>query len=274
MNKIWISLLLLVPALLYAGVTGKVAGIITDAQTGDPLPGANIQVAGTSLGAVSDMQGRYIILNVPPGVASVKISYVGYESQLVTNVRIMIDLTTALSVKLKPSAVQMREVVIVADKPMIQKDLTSSGATMRREEIESLPVNQFSDVLSLQAGVTSLDGSLHLRGGRSNEVGFMIDGMYVQDPLLGRMITQINNDAIQELNLLSGTYNAEYGNALSGIVNIVTRDGGDNYSGNLEYRSSQFGIGRYNALEENRFNGSLGGPLFSKKIKYFITGEQ
>lgn len=274
MNKIWISLLLLVPALLYAGVTGKVAGIITDAQTGDPLPGANIQIAGTSLGAVSDMQGRYIILNVPPGVASVKISYVGYESQLVTNVRIMIDLTTALSVKLKPSAVQMREVVIVADKPMIQKDLTSSGATMRREEIESLPVNQFSDVLSLQAGVTSLDGSLHLRGGRSNEVGFMIDGMYVQDPLLGRMITQINNDAIQELNLLSGTYNAEYGNALSGIVNIVTRDGGDNYSGNLEYRSSQFGIGRYNALEENRFNGSLGGPLFSKKIKYFITGEQ
>jgi outer membrane cobalamin receptor len=108
---------------------------------------------------------------------------------------------------------------------MIQRDVTSSGATMRREEIESLPVSEFTDVLALQAGVTDMSGSLHLRGGRSNEVGFMIDGMYVQDPLLGRMITQINNDAIQELNLLSGTYNAEYGNALSGIVNIVTRDG-------------------------------------------------
>ncbi len=273
MNKIWIVLLLL-PALLFAGVTGKVAGIITDAQTGEPLPGANIQVAGTSLGAVSDVQGRYIILNVPPGVVSVKISFVGYETQLVTNVRVMIDLTTAVSVKLKPSLVQLKEVVIVADKPMIQKDLTSSGATMRREEIESLPVNQFSDVLSLQAGVTSLDGSLHLRGGRSNEVGFMIDGMYVQDPLLGNMITQINNDAIQELNLLSGTYNAEYGNALSGIVNIVTRDGGDSQSGNIEYRSSQFGINRFNTLEESRLNGSLGGPLFFKKLKYFVTGEQ
>ncbi|HNW58300.1 MAG TPA: TonB-dependent receptor [bacterium] len=274
MNKYRILFLLLVPALLYAGVTGKVAGTITDAQTGEPLPGANIQIAGTSLGAVSDIHGQYIILNVPPGVVAAKISFVGYETQVVTNLRIMIDLTTNVTVKLRPSAVQMKEVVIIADKPMIQKDLTSSGATMRREEIASLPVTEFTDVLALQAGVTDMGGSLHLRGGRSNEVGFMIDGMYVQDPLLGRMITQINNDAIQELNLLSGTYNAEYGNALSGIVNIVTRDGGDSHSGNLEYRSSQFGIGRFSDLEENRLNGSLGGPLFFKKLKYFITGEQ
>jgi len=274
MNKIWIFLLLLAPALLFAGVTGKVAGTITDAQTGEPLPGANIQIVGSTIGAVSDMDGRYIILNVPPGTVSVKVTFIGYESQIVTNVRIMIDLTTTVSAKLVPSSVQMKEVVIIADKPMIQKDVTSSGATMRREEIESLPVSEFTDVLALQAGVTDMGGTLHLRGGRSNEVGFMIDGMYVQDPLLGRMITQINNDAIQELNLLSGTYNAEYGNALSGIVNIVTRDGGDIQSGNIEFRSSQFGIDRYNRLEENRLNGSLGGPLVLKNLKYFISGEQ
>ncbi len=273
MNKFWITILLLAPALLFAGVTGKVAGIITDAQTGESLPGANVQIVGRAMGAVSDMQGRFIILNVPPGVVSVKVSFVGYESQVVTNVRIMIDLTTALSAKLKPSSVQMKEVVIIAEKPMIQKDITSSGATMRREEIEGLPVSEFTDVLSLQAGITSMDGSLHLRGGRSNEVGFMIDGMYVQDPLLGRMITQINNDAIQELNLLSGTFNAEYGNALSGIVNIVTRDGGDAQSGNIEFRSSQFGISRYDDLGENRLNGSIGGPIYFKNLKYFLTGE-
>jgi outer membrane receptor for ferrienterochelin and colicin len=274
MNKFWICMIVLAPALLFAGVTGKVAGTITDAHTGDPLPGANIQIVGSALGAVSDVEGRYIILNVPPGVVSVKVSFVGYEGQVITNVRVMVDLTTSISVKLTPSAVVMKEVVIVADKPMIQRDLTSSGATMRREEIEGLPVSEFTDVLSLQAGVTDLGGSLHLRGGRSNEVGFMIDGMYVQDPLLGRMITQINNDAIQELNLLSGTYNAEYGNALSGIVNIVTRDGGEAQSGNIEFRSSQFGVGRYANLQENRLNGSLGGPLIFRNLKYFLSGEQ
>lgn len=274
MNKYLLGLLLLLPSLLLAGVTGKIAGKITDAQNGEPLPGANIQIMGSAMGATSDLNGEYIILNVPPGVVSVKVSFVGYESQLFTDVRVMLDLTTNLPARLKPSTVQMKEVVIIAQKPMIQKDITSSGATMQREEIESLPVTEFTDVLTLQAGVTNVGGALHLRGGRSTEVGFMIDGMYVQDPLLGRMITQINNDAIQEMNLLSGTFNAEYGNAMSGIVNIVTRDGSDDISGNFEFRSSQFGVNRYDQLGENRINGSLGGPLFTQKLKYFFSGEQ
>lgn len=274
MKKFWIFILLLAPVFLFAGVTGKVAGTVTDAHSGDPLPGANIQIVGSALGASSDVQGNFTILNVPPGVVSVKISYIGYEPQLVTDVHIMLDLTTTLAIKLKPSAVLLQEMVIVAEKPMIQKDMTSSGATMRREQIDELPVSQFTDVLSLQAGVTNQGGEIHLRGGRANEVGFMIDGMYVQDPLLNNMITQINNDAIQEMNLLSGTFNAEYGNAMSGIVNIVTRDGGDEQSLNVEYRSSRFGVDRYSELGENRLNGSAGGPFFSQKLKYFITAER
>jgi outer membrane receptor for ferrienterochelin and colicin len=145
---------------------------------------------------------------------------------------------------------------------------------MRRDEIEGLPVSDFADVLALQSGVTDQEGSLHIRGGRSNELAFLIDGMYVRDPLLGRMITQINNDAIQEMSLLSGTFNAEYGNALSGVVNIVTRDGGEQHSGSLETRTSQFGADRYDQLGEFRINGNLGGPLFTNKIRYFLSGEQ
>lgn len=274
MNKSLLFLLLLVPALLMAGVTGKLAGTVLDAQSGEPLPGANIQLVGTTMGAVSDLYGKYVILNVPPGVASVKITFIGYETQIITDVRIMVDLTTTLTNRLKPSAVMLKEMVIVADKPMIQRDITSSGSTIRRDEIDGLPVTDFTQVLSLQAGVTEQNGVLHIRGGRSNEVGFMIDGMYVQDPLLGNMITQINNDAIQEMSLMSGTFNAEYGNALSGIVNIVTRDGGDNHTGNIEYRSSNFGVDRYSQMEENRLNGSLGGPLFTTRLKYFLSAEQ
>ncbi len=274
MKKILLFLLLVVPALLWAGVTGKLAGTVVDAQSGEPLPGANIQLVGTSLGTVCDVYGKYVILNVPPGVTSVKITYIGYESQVITDVRIMVDLTTTLNSRLKPSTVTLKEMVIVADKPMIQRDITSSGSTMRRDEIDGLPVTDFTQVLSLQAGVPEQNGVLHIRGGRSNAVGFMIDGMYVQDPLLGNMITQINNDAIQEMSLLSGTFNAEYGNALSGIVNIVTRDGGDTHTGNIEYRTSTVGVDRYSQLAQDRVNGSFGGPLFTTRLKYFLSAEQ
>ncbi len=275
MKKVILLLLFATPIGLMAGVTGKLVGRITDSKTGEPLPGANIQIVGTPLGTVTDVDGRFALLNIPPGSKTVKVNYIGYEPQTIEKVQIMIDLTTALDVKLVPSVLRLdKEIVVVAERPMIQKDLTNSGSVMRREEIENLPVADFTEVLSLQAGVTEQSGQLHIRGGRSNEVAFMIDGMYVQDPLLGRMITQINNDAIQEMSLLSGTFNAEYGNALSGVVNIVTRDGGDQHSGSLEARTSEFGVHRYADLGESRMNGSLSGPVFTRKIKYFISGEQ
>ncbi len=275
MRKMILLIGLLLPLRLMAGVTGKLAGTIADATTGEPLVAANIQIVGTGLGAASDLNGKFVILNIPPGIVTVRANYIGYETQTIANVKINVDLTTIISIKLRQSTINLeQEVVVVAERPMIQKDLTSSSSVMRREEIEGLPVSDFRDVLALQAGVTDQEGSLHIRGGRSNELAFMIDGMYVQDPLLGRMITQINNDAIQEMSLLSGTFNAEYGNALSGVVNIVTRDGGEHHSGSIEARTSQFGIDRYSQLGESRINGNVGGPLFSKKIKYFLSGEK
>jgi outer membrane receptor for ferrienterochelin and colicin len=275
MKTYTIMLLLLLSCSLIAGVTGKLAGTIVNAETGEALPGANIQIMNSNLGAAADMDGQFTILNIPPGSISIKVSHISCEPVIITDVRIMVDLTTTLAIKLKPSTVSLgKEIVIVAEKAMIQKDLTSTSAVIRRDQLEDLPVSNFTDVLSLQGGVTEQDGRLHVRGGRSNEIAFMIDGMYVKDPLLGHMITQINNDAIQEMSLLSGTFNAEYGNALSGIVNIVTRDGGENQSASLEYRSSSFGIDRYSKLDEHRLNGSLGGPLFNNRMKYFLSGEQ
>lgn len=152
------------------------------------------------------------------------------------------DQTTTMDFKLKPQSMTTDEVVVTANTPLIQKDLTSSISVVGRDEIELLPVGNFTDLLSLQAGVVGSGSNLHIRGGRSNEVAYMIDGIYVTDPLLGGLATQINNDAIQEMSLLSGTFNAEYGNALSGIVNIVTRDGSDKFSGKFELRTSNFGV--------------------------------
>jgi outer membrane receptor protein involved in Fe transport len=265
--------LLIIPFLLYAGTTGKLTGTVKDAQTGEPLLGANVTIEGTDFGAATNLRGEYVILNIPPGRYNVKISYIGYETLLFTEVTIVVDQTTELSSELKPQTIEVGTVVVTARAPMIRKDITGSISVVSRDEIEALPVSSFTELLSLQAGVVASGNSLHIRGGRSNEVSYLIDGMHVQDPLLGGLATQINNDAIQEMSLLSGTFNAEYGNALSGVVNIVTRDGADNFSAKLEARTSEFGIDRYSQLRENRINGSISGPLFMNELKYFASAE-
>jgi len=258
----------------FAGVTGKLAGVIKDSDTGEPLVGANILLEGTNFGAATNIDGEYVILNIHPGKYRVKISFIGYETTILTDVVIVVDQTTLLSVSLKPKTVQVGEVVVKAQRAMIQRDLTSSISVVGREKIEALPITTFTELLSLQAGVVGSGSSLHVRGGRSNEVAYMIDGMLVVDPLLGGLATQLNNDAIQEMSLLSGTFNAEYGNALSGVVNIVTRDGADRLTGKVEYRTSDFGIKKYSDLGERRVNGSLSGPLFFQPLKFFISAEQ
>ena len=266
-------LILFLPFFIYAGTTGKLSGTIKDKQTGEPLVGANIIIEGTNFGAATNVNGEFVILNISPGRYNIKFSFIGYETTLMKDVSITVDQTTLLNIELNSQAYQVDEIVVTARTPLIQKDVTSSISVITREEIDALPVSTFTELLSLQAGVTGSGSNLHIRGGRSNEVAYMVDGTIVVDPLLGGLATNISNDAIQEMSLLSGTFNAEYGNALSGVVNIVTRDGADKFSGKLEARTSEFGIDRYSSLHENRINGSISGPILSPEYNFFISGE-
>ena len=271
--RLLIWFIILLPGMVFAGVTGKLAGNVSDVETGEPLVGANVIVRGTDFGAATDQHGNFVILNIPPGTYAVQCNYIGYETQVIQEVRIMLDLTTRVQFEMQSGVLTGEEVLVTAETPMIQKDLTSSMSVVRQEEIEALPITEFTEALSMQAGVVGEGSSLNIRGGRSNEVAYLIDGMYVQDPLLGGLATNINNDAIQEMSLLSGTFNAEYGNALSGVVNIVTREGGQQYHGRAEVRTSQFGVERYADLEEFRVNGNLNGPVVFDWLRFFVSGE-
>lgn len=272
--KKFLLLLFITSQFIYAGTTGKLSGSAKDSQTGEPLVGANVIIVGTDFGAATNVEGNFVILNIPPGNYSVKISYIGYQERLINDVQIVVDQTTQLPAELNPESIQVEEVIVTASTPMVQRDVTSSVSVIRRDQIESLPVSNFTDLLSLQAGVVETgNNNLHIRGGRSNEVAYLVDGVYVKDPLLGGLSLEIGNDAIQEMSLLSGTFNAEYGNALSGVVNIVTRDGDDNFSGKIEARTSEFGIDRYSSLHESRINGSFSGPLFTNELNFFVSGE-
>ncbi len=285
-----------------AATTGKIRGRVFDAQTGGPLPGANVFIENTTLGAAADADGQYIILNVPPGTYTVTARMMGYVHRRVENVRVKIDLTTEIDYPMQETVLEAGETVtITAERPLVQKDMTGSMASVSSDDIEKLPVQEMSDVLRLQAGIVDA-GGFHIRGGRSGEVAYWVDGIAATDVFSGGMGVQVENSAIKELQVISGTFNAEYGQAMSGIVNIVTKEGtpklrgsiegfvGDYYSTDNAYRvvdevevyQQSNGVTRTRAGEVNplaEFNpvynlqGTLSGPLpfFKKKAGFFVN---
>ena len=275
-RKISCGLLLLIglPMALMSGVTGKLAGTVREAETQAPVIGATIQLVNTNYGRISDIDGHFIILNISPGTYSAKVSFIGYETVSIENLDIRVDLTSTLEITMRPSVLQGEEVVVTASTVSINMDLTASMAVVTQEQFDALPIADVGDALALQAGVVGSGSNLNIRGGRSNEVAYLIDGMYVQDPLLGGFATDLGNDAIQEMSLLSGTFNAEYGNALSGVVNIVTREGGRQWSARLQNRIGTFQYGKDSLKTEGgRVNWLVSGPLITDKLSLFVSGE-
>ncbi|MCS7155946.1 MAG: TonB-dependent receptor [Bacteroidota bacterium] len=275
----WLALGGLLASPAWAGTTGKIAGRVTDARTGEPLPGVNVVIVGTLQGAATDAEGYYTILNVKPGTYAVRASFVGYAPQTVENVRVQIDKTTIVNFALREEAVQTQEVVITAQRPLVQRDLTATATAVSAQELAVLPVENFQDVINLQAGV--VEG--RFRGGRLGEVAYMVDGIPINDVFSRSFAFQVQNNAIQELEIISGTFNAEYGQAMSGVVNIVTRDGGDRYAG-----SASVYVGSYVSREGQLFphltpirpnrarewQGLFSGPVpvLGRRAAFFLSG--
>ncbi len=284
-NVLILSLIMgvfLAAAPLAAQKFGKISGRVTDAETGEVLPGANVIIDGTSMGAATNLEGEFVILRVPPGVFSLRVQYIGYQKLQMTNVQVLTDLTTKLEFKLKTEVLTTgEEVVIVAERPIIRKDLTSHESRVQAEEMERIPLQELSDLLNLQAGLTrDQSGGIHIRGGRSSEVAYMVNGIRITDDFSRSQSIDIANESVQELQVISGTFNAEYGEALSGIINIVTKTGGDKFSGNIEiwsgdYVSSAddvfFNIDDLNLLANRNFQASLSGPIFKEHLTFFAT---
>lgn len=273
-----------VTALLKAGTTGKLTGKVVDSNTKEPLPFVNVIIVGTNYGAATDIDGRYIILNIPPGSYSVKAQSVGYQAVIVENVSISIDLTTEQDFALSESAIELQAVVVEGKQDILKKDVTSSQSSITSEQIKELPVQEFNDVLQLQAGVSKdADGGFHIRGGRSSEIAYQVNGISITDPYDNSRGIDIDNSSIQELQVISGTFNAEYGNAMSGIVNTVTKEGGKNYHGGLNIYSSDYvsnftsyftNINVYNPLTNYNYQGNFSGPVpfTNDMVTVFLNG--
>ncbi|HUI63382.1 MAG TPA: TonB-dependent receptor [Bacteroidota bacterium] len=270
-----------------AGNTGKIAGEVKDSQTGEAIVGASVVIEGTSMGAATNIDGYYVILNIQPGKYTLVASGVGYNKKAVSNVQVSLDFTTTIDFKLTSTVVEVgEEVVTVAERPLVQKDLTASTATVNGEQISALPVTEVSQVLDLQAGVTTdPSGGLHLRGGRSGEVAYWIDGVPVTDAFNGTEVVEVNKSLVQELQLVSGAYNAEYGQALSGIVNISTKEGSQKVTGSVGSYIGNYvpnndgaskalytGLDRYRPFDIRDFEGNISGPVVGEDLTFFANG--
>ncbi len=243
-QSMWTALLALTLswAMAFAGTTGKIAGKVTDKETGEPMPGANVVVVGTTLGAATDINGEYFILNVPPGSYDVRASVIGYTQMVEKGVRVNADLTVKVNFALPSETLQLGEVVeVVAERPLIQKDVTASSKISSEEQIQALPVTTFQDAVSLSAGTQGSGNNLHIRGSRAGEVAYLVDGLSIEDPQNRSIGLNVGRSALSELQIISGGFNAEYGNAQAGVILLNTQEGRQKFSGRFFYQTDHFG---------------------------------
>jgi len=236
MKVSFLVFLVLIPAFLLSQGRGKIVGNVTDQETDEPLPGVNVVITGTSMGAATDDEGDYFIANVPSGEYTLVFTMIGYQTTRVEEVSVTMNLTTRIDITLQQKALESEEVVVVAERPLVEKDKTSTVRILSGEEIGDKPTTNFQQVLTSLPSVNEEDGELRIRGGGLDQVAFMVDGARVRNPLDHSPYTSLNLSSIEEIEVITGSYNAEYGEALSGVVNVITREGRENYEVYLDTR--------------------------------------
>lgn len=227
-----------------AAITGKVSGVITAEATNAPLANVTVTIVGTSSVATTNDAGYYVMTNIPPDDYDVKVELTGYGTETVEGAKVLAGLTTTLNFALKASEVVTLEgITVTAVKPLIKKDVTQTTRIIEAEDIEAMPRDTVNGILRTLPGVSVLNstGSLHVRGGRSTEVKYLIDGIPISDPIGGSLGLNISAKSLEQMEVITGGFNAEYGDAQSGIVNLITKAGTHKFSGRFRYRVGQWG---------------------------------
>lgn len=223
----------------FAGTTGKVRGTVKDSKTGEVLPGANVLIRGTTMGAATDEKGQFTILFVPPGRYSIEARMIGYTPMVRQNVNVDVDRTVTVDFGLQQTAIEMQEVVVEAKRDLVQIDVSGTENYISKEEYNATPfANRVEDIIGLQSGVTGnlVEGEIKIREGEAREIGLLVDGFAATDTKFNRPIFSINPGVVQEIKIMRNGFNAEYGESRSGVINIVTRAPSDDFHATLDYQ--------------------------------------
>ena len=261
-----------------SGTTGKIAGRITG-EGGEPVASANVVVPGAGM-VFSEEDGSYTILNVPPGLHEVRVNRIGYGAKTVTEVEVASDLTTRIDVVLTEALLGVEEVRVTADRLPVDLGLTNSRAVLTSRDIEALPVQELEELVNLQAGV--VEG--HFRGGRLGEVQYQVDGISVNNFYDNKSTLTLDRSVLQEVQVISGTFDAEYGQAMSGVVNAVLKTGTDEFEWNAEAFTGGYvfpGRSGTRLVDDQihlaalqSYQGSMSGPLPLGRTTYLVSGRR
>ena len=244
---------------------GIISGKITDSKNGEPLFGVNVIIRGTFLGSSTNSKGNFEIKNVPPGNYEVMVTMIGYKEVSILNVRVIPDSDTPLNVSLTTAVLDIGEnVIVTAERLLIEKDISSSIHYVSGEDIKNQPIDTFKEAVALQPGVTS-DG--HIRGGRETEVLYLIDGVPIRESIGGELAMELPPSSITNLSVQTGGFDVEYSNAMSGVVNIGTRSGSRKFVLEAKYQNDAIGGNETDNLRDTEV--SIGGPLLNEKLRYY-----
>ncbi len=273
MRKIYLGMVLLCSFALATGM-GRIQGRVIDESDGTPLIGVNVMVEGTEIGASTDDNGVFIMPFVPVGTYEVTASYIGYNSVTKKNIIVMTGQTTFVDFRLAPGVIILEPVVVVEEKPIVIRTQTQTTHTSTFEDIKKLPITEINQIITLQAGVSTSRLGTHIRGGRNSEIAYFVDGVLAKAPHYGQQSVQVNKEAVEEIGVITGGFDAEYGEALSGVVNIITREGGEKTTTSLRYTTDEIFRGDKLNYGFNQYEFSIGGGVLSKsRLRYFLSGE-
>jgi outer membrane receptor protein involved in Fe transport len=290
-----LALLLAPVSALAQGTTGTVRGKVTDQATGEPLAAVNVVLLETDgtftqMGAFTNADGDFVIINVPPTRYNIRATMMGYRTFEVEQLLVTVGVSTVQNFQLEATVLDIGEVVrVVAERDIIQRDVTATQQSYTFDEMERMAVSSTTEILSLQTNVYSQyrqgDGEIYqyyargqeqmyMRGGRNAEVAFMIDGMQVTNLLYGGQAARVSPFSLSEMVVMAGGMSAEFGNAMSGVVNMVTREGGSDYDANVEILSSEISPAPQDDVRDmTSLQGYLGGPVpVTPNLFFFSSG--
>ena len=256
--KISLAAILLLIIFIYGDLLaqpkGRLRGRVTDNESGKPMPGVNILLPGTYHGAASDLDGKFTIRGISAGVFTVRFQFIGYTTVEVTGVKITAGLTETLNAEMNQTVLAAgQEIVVIGKRALFDIEETASRRSISADEIANSVVENVQDIVGNQVGVVKMDDEIHIRGGRSYENAYLLDGISVQDPLAGTGFgLQLSANAIEEIEIITGGFNAEFGQAMSGIINVKTKQGTDLYHGSVSYKTDNFGL--YDEKSQFNFN--------------------
>lgn len=258
---------------IMASNTGQVKGKVID-EDGEALVGVNVVIEKTELGAATDLEGEFIVPFVPVGMHTITASYLGYNTVSKSNAIVFSDQTVFVNFTLSPAVITMEPIVVKAERPLVIKTQTQTQRTITGDDIDMMPISDINEIITLQAGVSTSERGIHVRGGRDTEIAYYIDGILTKAPHYGHQSVKINKQAVEEIAITTGGFDAEYGEALSGIVSIITREGSAKPSGRFRYTTDEVFTSDKINYGYNLYEISLGGGALDKsRFRYFVSGE-